>query len=276
MPPHSLHCMARTPLNVHGAIILVLAACLACGCIAGTGDTEDSAHDTLYQTSTIDALLEGVYDGDRTIGELMKAGDFGLGTVQALDGEMILLDGVAYQVRADGTVHVLHDDTLTPFAAVTRYGADRSRELSGPLVLSAFEQEVEALLPSRNISYAIRLDGTFSAMRTRSVPAQVPPYPPLLEVVQDQSVFELGRVQGTVVGFWMPYYVSGFNVPGFHLHFISDDRTAGGHVLDFELESGTLGIDDTPDLFLDCIDSPLFLEAPLDHETGSSIGEVER
>lgn len=268
--------MARTPLNVHGAIILVLAACLACGCIAGTGDTEDSAHDTLYQTSTIDALLEGVYDGDRTIGELMKAGDFGLGTVQALDGEMILLDGVAYQVRADGTVHVLHDDTLTPFAAVTRYGADRSRELSGPLVLSAFEQEVEALLPSRNISYAIRLDGTFSAMRTRSVPAQVPPYPPLLEVVQDQSVFELGRVQGTVVGFWMPYYVSGFNVPGFHLHFISDDRTAGGHVLDFELESGTLGIDDTPDLFLDCIDSPLFLEAPLDHETGSSIGEVER
>src|SRR3712207_8423939 len=58
-------------------------------------------HHTLFQTSTIEALLDGNYEGDVTFAELEDRGDFGLGTFDALDGEMIALDGDFYQVRAD-------------------------------------------------------------------------------------------------------------------------------------------------------------------------------
>jgi len=57
---------------------------------------------TLFQTSTISALLEGVYDGETTYKALKQYGDFGLGTFDGLDGEMIGLEGKFYQVKADG------------------------------------------------------------------------------------------------------------------------------------------------------------------------------
>lgn len=45
----------------------------------------------LFQYSTLEALLGGVYDGEVTVGELLTHGDFGLGTFNSLDGEMIIL-----------------------------------------------------------------------------------------------------------------------------------------------------------------------------------------
>ncbi|OQB96225.1 MAG: Alpha-acetolactate decarboxylase precursor [Verrucomicrobia bacterium ADurb.Bin122] len=74
----------------------------------------------------------------------------------------------------------------------------------------------------------------------RSVPAQQKPYPALAEVAKTQPVFELSNVTGTLVGFRAPPFVKGLNVPGYHLHFLADDRQSGGHVLSLTLESGTL------------------------------------
>ncbi len=51
---------------------------------------------TVYQTSLMSALLGGVYDGEMTVRELLRHGDFGLGTFNALDGEMVVLDGACY------------------------------------------------------------------------------------------------------------------------------------------------------------------------------------
>jgi acetolactate decarboxylase len=61
---------------------------------------------------------------------------------------------------------------------------------------------------------------------------QSKPYRPLIEVVADQRVFELGEVEGTMVGFRFPDYAGELNVPGHHLHFISADRRRAGHVLE--------------------------------------------
>ena len=58
-------------------------------------------HD-IFQVSVMSALLDGVYDGEMTIGELLTHGDFGLGTFDALDGELLVLDGEAHQLHADG------------------------------------------------------------------------------------------------------------------------------------------------------------------------------
>src|SRR6478752_2893720 len=73
----------------------------------------------LFQASTIGALLDGAYDGDLTFAELAEHGDLGLGTVNALDGEMIAVDGEFLRVDAAGDVHPVAAEERTPFAVVT-------------------------------------------------------------------------------------------------------------------------------------------------------------
>src|SRR5258708_21827577 len=94
------------------------------------GETGGNAE--LYQSSTMGALLDGVYDGDVTIAEILHHGDFGLGTFNHLDGEMVILDGICYHLRADGSATVADDADRTPFAAVTRFTTDHILVLTDP------------------------------------------------------------------------------------------------------------------------------------------------
>lgn len=200
----------------------------------------------LFQASTIDALLAGVYDGSATFAELAAQGDFGLGTVDKLNGEMVALDGRFYQVTVDGRVHVIPPDMTTPFADVTFFKPDMKLTPRGSLDLAGLEKFVESRLPSLNLFYALRIDGVFAYLKVRSVPgAGKPPYPRLVEIVKRQRVFELRDIKGTIVGFYSPAFVKGIGVPGFHLHFISQDRKKGGHVLglrmrDLAVQTATL------------------------------------
>lgn len=86
----------------------------------------------IYQTSTMGALLDGVYDGEVTIRELLRHRNFGLSTFDGLDGEVLVLDGRCHQLRADGSAEPAHPDKLTPFAVVTWFHADDSFEVSAP------------------------------------------------------------------------------------------------------------------------------------------------
>ena len=224
---------------------LLAAAILALVTITAGCSPKEAERDTLMQVSTIDALLGGLYDGVLTVGDLQGYGDFGIGTFHALDGEMLGFDGTFYQVKADGTAQPVDDSTKTPFAAVTFFDTDRQAALPPGLGYEGLAGFVKDLLPTGNIFYAVRIEGTFSDMKTRSVPPQEKPYPPLVSITANQPTFEFRDVPGVMVGFWCPDYVEGINVPGYHLHFITEDRTAGGHVLDFTVESATLSLDDT-------------------------------
>ncbi len=189
-----------------------------------------------FQASTINALLAGVYDGDLTFAELERHGNFGLGTVNGLDGEMIGLDGKFYQIKTDGKAYLIPDSVKTPFAETVFFRPDTVFRTGRPLEnLDSLENFLKKLLPSKNIFYAFRIEGSFPYMKTRSVPRQEKPYPPLVDVVKQQAIFEFRQVRGTLVGFWCPGFVKGINVPGFHFHFITADRKAGGHVLDCRL-----------------------------------------
>lgn len=194
----------------------------------------------ITQIATIDSLLAGVYDGSASIGALKQYGTLGIGTLDKLDGEMLMLDGVVYQIRADGNVYLPGDDQTTPFAAVVDFRPEKVVELPEPVSLGVLLDRLDRQAPNRNGMVAIHLRGEFRRMRTRSVPAQQKPYRPLVEVTRHQPEFELGRISGDLVGFRLPAYVKGINVPGWHLHFISAGRQQGGHVLDFELDSGRL------------------------------------
>lgn len=198
---------------------------------------------TITQFSPISALLAGAYDGQVTCAELLRHGDFGLGTFDRLDGEMLVLDGTVYQVRVDGSVRIVQGGETSPFAMVTRFSPTRAVPLERGMGLKDLESLIDRAFPDVNLFCAVRGRGSFSAVQTRSVPSQKKPYPSLAEAAKGQAVFERRGVAGTLVVFRGPRYAEGIAVPGYHLHFISDDRTFGGHVLDFTLDSGTAEID---------------------------------
>jgi acetolactate decarboxylase len=185
----------------------------------------------LFQASTIGALLEGAYEGDLSFDELAEHGDLGLGTLNGLDGEMIALDGRFYRADVDGAVGEIGGAERTPFAVVTRFEPALDAEIEGSLEHTELLAVLDELIPEDAATCAIRLDGRFDLVRARSVPRQSPPYRPLTEVVLEQHVFELENVEGTMLGFRFPDYAEGIEVSGYHLHFISEDCSRGGHVL---------------------------------------------
>jgi len=232
--------------------------------------------DTLVQVATIDALLGGLYDGVATVGSLKSRGDLGIGTFDALDGEMVVLDGRIYRVGADGRAITVPDGETTPFAAVTFFHPDREVPISAGTDLQSLIALADAAEPSPNLFYAFRLEGHFKAVRTRSVPRQRKPYRPLVEVVKDQSVFDFQDVEGVLVGFYCPPFIKGINVPGYHLHFLTADRKAGGHVLAFTVDRAVLKIDTLNRFILQLPESEGFAKVDLQRDRKSELERVEK
>lgn len=253
------------------AVVLVVALVGGCG-------TPADGRDVLYQTSTIHALLAGVYDGELTVGELKARGDFGLGTFDALDGEMVVLDGVVYQVRADGKVRVAPDSTRTPFAAVVRFSPDETMHLDAkPNVdLDKLQMLLEKMLPSKNVPCAVRISGEFRYIKTRSVPRQTRPYPKLTDVVKKQTLFEFRNVRGTMVAFRLPAYMGELNVAGWHLHFLTADRSGGGHVLAARPGKITMQIDHLDAVRLDLPRGDAFYKTDLTKQSADDLDKAER
>jgi acetolactate decarboxylase len=221
---------------------------------------------TLYQRSTIGALLAGVFDGTQTVGDLLHHGDFGLGTFNALDGELVVLDGIAYQVTSDGRARLVSHGKRTPFAAVTQFVAEHTLAVGKPLR----RQDAAALIHeagrSENITMAVRITGLFEHITMRTVAAQIKPYPPLDEATRAEVEVTLADVRGTLVGFRTPEFEHSIGVAGYHLHFLSDDRETGGHMLDFTLESGDIALMEITDIHLSLPTNGAFLTADLDTE----------
>ncbi len=185
----------------------------------------------VYQCTPINALVEGIYEQKIPFAQIRQHGDFGLGTFDQLDGEMVMLDGEIYQMTADGQVNRVSDQALTPFACVTFFKPMSQDTLAGETSYAAFLQWLLNLLPSPNIFYALRIDGVFAHVKVRSVPKQES-YRPLVEVAREQPVFEFHEIEGTLAGFFTPAFMASINVPGLHLHFLSADRQHGGHLLE--------------------------------------------
>ncbi len=219
-----------------------LSATLFCMCVSGRSHPE-SKKDVVFQLSTIGALAEGCYEGAMTCEQLKKKGDFGIGTFDALDGEMVVLDGEIHRVQADGKAYSVGGGAKTPFAVVTFFEPDNVASLDRPLDYERLRAYVASMLPTRNIFHAIKIHGAFRYVKTRSVPRQDRPYPRLSEVVKKQPTFELRDVKGTMIGFWVPAYMDGVNVPGYHFHFLTSDRKAGGHVLECQVSSAKVEVD---------------------------------
>jgi len=208
-----------------------------------TLDLPQNDDDILFQVSTLGALQEGVYDGVASLKEMKLHGDFGIGTFDGLDGEMTYINGIFYQIKADGKVYMVGDAVKTPYAVVTKFTADKKLNIGEPVDYKQLQDLILSQLPTKNIIYAVKVTGEFQYVKTRSVPKQSKPYPRLVEVTKNQPTFEMKNVKGTIMGFWLPDYLNGVNMPGYHFHFLTDDKNGGGHLLEIQMTKGTLEID---------------------------------
>jgi len=230
--------------------------------------------DVIHQVSTIYALLEGVYDGEVTCGELKRHGDIGIGAFNALDGEMVLLDGTFYQIKADGSVTAVESGQKTPFAVVTSFETDRVVNIAQETDFEQFKKTLDAQLGKPNLPFAFRIEGTFSYVKTRSVPRQHKPYPRLVEVTKTQPEFEFENVSGEIVGFRLPACLEGVNVPGYHFHFLTADRKGGGHLLAFRARTLRAACDLCSGLFVVLPKSEVFADLDLTARSREDLEQV--
>ncbi len=231
--------------------------------------------ENLFQVATLDALMAGGYAGSVSLGELRRHGGLGLGTFDTLDGEMLVLDGIVYQAKADGSVAQPGDATTTPFAAVTDFEPDLTLNLGAVADLKDLVTRIEAALPSTNQVYALHARVRGADIRARSVQAQTPPYRPLAEVVKTQAVMDWAGAEGDLVGFWCPQWLANINAPGLHLHFLSSDRNHGGHLLDIRVGELVIEMDLTPAFTVILPQSADFSGADLDQDFAGQTKAVE-
>jgi acetolactate decarboxylase len=232
--------------------------------------------DALVQFSLVAALAAGEYDGDTPLREVLRAGDFGVGTFRGLDGEMIVLDGQMYQALADGSIRAADLESTTPFAAVKFFSRDGGFENVAAATLDDLDSQLDRKLPRRNAPYAIRIDGEFPELTLRSVPPQQPPYQPLVSVVKQQVTHELHDVRGTLIGLRCPAWIGTLNVAGYHWHFLSDDRKTGGHVLACELRNGKLAFDECKSVIIHLPQSDEFEKYDATVVKKQDIDDIER
>jgi acetolactate decarboxylase len=230
---------------------------------------------TLFQVSTSGALVAGVYDKQVSVQTILEHGDFGLGTFAHLDGEMVVLNGHAYQVRGTGAVAEPSPDAWAPFAVVTRFSPEINVTLGPVFSFLELQRLCDSHRKSRNLFYALRVDGAFARIRTRAVnPAA--PGARLLDAAKAQSEFSFENISGTLVGLWSPGFSSAFSVAGYHLHFLSSDRHHGGHVLDLEAERLQLQLETLNDFHLVLPESQSFLRADLNKNTADELAYAEQ
>jgi len=231
--------------EVASCILIVVLVCslLYCAWINYTDQECVIEQGTVFQLAPFNTFTSGQYEGFMSYGELAKYGDFGIGTFEGLDGEMLAFDGVFYQIPSNGTPRVADDSQLTPYAVVTFFEPNESFTVSG-LTYSQLQKYLDTQLDvDSDVIYAIKVSGIFDWAYTRSPQKQSLPYPELTEALKTESVFNLTSFSGTAVGFWFPPSMDGVDYAGYHMHLITDDSTGGGHVSDCIINSAIIEIE---------------------------------
>ena len=231
-------------------------------------------HHTLYQVSTANALVQGVYQGCVTVGDLKNHGDFGLGTYDALDGEGLMLDGRIWQALSDGRVVEPPDNTTAPFWVCTEFKPDQTHTLDSVVSWDDLLKQLDALRRSENLFVAFRIEGTFKTIHYR-VACKSEPGTDLVTATSHQAEFTFENCQGTLMGFWSPAYARTFNIPGYHLHLLTADHQHGGHVLGIEATNLSIQAMNVQEVVMALPESPEFLKADLSGDPTAALGKAE-
>ena len=226
----------------------------------------------------LQSLVQGYYDGIITVGELKKHGDIGIGTFEGVNGEMIVLDGVVYQAIADGSIVIPSDEETVPFCNVTFFNVDETLALKNIPDMTALQDAMNGVVNriGKNCFYMVKINGLFHSIKVRSEYKQQKPYRPLdVALAEDQTEFDYENIRGTVVGLYCPDYMGGLNTVGWHFHFITEDRTRGGHVLQVSIEEAEAAFDITDGFEIKLTRDALFQDMPLAENVDDAIHRAE-
>ncbi|PCR99238.1 acetolactate decarboxylase [Lactococcus fujiensis] len=228
----------------------------------------------LFHHNTLASLMSGLYEGTIEIGDLLKNGSFGIGTLAGVDGELIVLDGNAYIAKGNRTVRLVSADEKAPYAAVTTPHVTIQQKFDRTISDQTLLEEIEKKLLSRNLFHSVKVHGLFNKMHVRMSPG-AKEGEQFVDVAARQPEYTEENISGTIVGYWTPELFHGMSVAGFHLHFISDDRQFGGHIMDFTMANGNLELGKIDQVIQNFpVEAERFLEADLDLE--KLRGDIEK
>ncbi len=262
-------------------ILLIIGMCLV-SCTGNVKEPQSAAEktdrETIYQVSLLQGLTFGDYHGSVSADNLKQRGDTGIGTFDGLNGELVMVDGTIYRAAGDGSVEAVSGSETIPFANVTHFDADEKQTIKDvqdfDQLRSLLNEKVRSL--GLNRFYMIRIDGKFKEINVRSEYAQNEPYRPLAEVLEhDQTFFDYENIEGTVVGLYCPEYMKDLNAAGWHLHFVSEDRKKGGHVLGLSIDEAELSWDYTNGFQMILPDTEMFKNFDLTIDQSEDIRKVE-
>ena len=122
---------------------------------------------------------------------------------------------------------------------------------------------------------AYKATGEFKTMHVRSCFASQKPYPTLSEVASNQREFHFANTYGTVIAVWCPRYVNGINLPGWHFHYLSGDKTQGGHILGLSADHLAVKVNQIERFDLTLPRNPEFAQRDLCEDLSAKTAAVE-
>ena len=229
---------------------------------------------TLFQVSTSRSLVAGKYGGVITCETLLEHGDFGLGTFAGLDGEMIVVDGHVFRIEGNGRISEAAPGDEAPFATVTRFDPTVDEPMDTTTSFDDLKTHLDKYRRSDNLFYAFRIDGPFAHVKTRAV---CPPKPgaTLLDAAKSQHEFTFADTHGTLIGIYSPSFSGAVSVPGYHVHYLSDDRMQGGHLLEIRTGRVRLRVQELEDFHIALPENEEFLKADLSRDTAKDLSQAE-
>lgn len=228
----------------------------------------------VFQYSTIGAFMNGLYDGELTCRQLKGRGDFGIGTFNGVDGELILFRGACYQAKEDGKLTRAPNNSRIPFAVAKHFKPATRIKIPRELNYKDLTQYLDILMPERNLFFSVKIEGEFSFVETRAIARQNKPYQPFAQVAKSQRVSRFTNIKGFLVGFRFPDYMKELEPAGYHFHFISRNRKSGGHLLDCSVSGGAIEINKSRSMFLLLPDNKEFLNAALAKDSKQELLEA--
>ncbi len=233
---------------------------------------------TLFQVSTLQALMQGYYYPVSTVGELKANGDFGIGCFEGVNGELIMLDGTVYQAIYDSSLLVPKDATTVPYATVTFFKNNINKNLKNITSISNLMEQLNKIVNKngKNLFYFVRIDGTFDSVKYRSEYVQKKPYKPLAKAMEtDQTFFDKQNDKGTIVGLYCPDFMDKLNSPGWHFHYVNSDRKNGGHLLEVSAKKAAVQLSKKINFTMKLTEDKKFQNLPLLKDMSKDMSKVE-
>lgn len=248
-------------------MILMLASCIGKKDVYKTENITTKDKDTFFQYNIWWGFVNKIFQGNLTVKEMKERGDIGLGSYDLLDGELVMLDGISYRFRDDGSVAVADDDDKVIYVNAGFFEPEMTFEITEQINYDRLREIINLKLPTLNQFYSFKISGEFDYMKCGGLDKQEKPFRDGLDVlIPNRPIFEQSDFTGTIVGFYCPEFIGNINVAGYHIHAVSEEKDFGGHVMEFQSKSLKVEIDPMLNYHFQLVDSEDFMNVQLDKE----------